>query len=562
MRAPRGQNLTLLALTTLLIALMVVTTLGISQRIRENHELNNLADAAAYTSAVVNARAFNNVAILNRLQVAYWVSMAANESLISWTGYARSMWNASYRGLRCINVSLRHPQTPTGIPPPPGSACRALFNDSSAVASAMKNRYVNFYGGGAWQSMDDLAGDETRDIQNVIGALRAQTRDVSTGPGSPVRDLLFQERRNQDIAKAIVLRSGVPGITVVPGGASAISARETGDFGITNIQECGGLQTGLCLNHEWSRTLVFAATGSRGNPFTTARTQTPPLIAGLWAEFATRNDSRFTWASTGKMGSAYWGGAMDHGAVPDATFAWGDDHGGVTTGARYDGPLGSCSPPPRAQDISTAFVKSTDLLDTGDQHWWWSDTTNSCGTGMVAEAKDPEPDKHHTVGDCTPFCPSVWIRPVGFRPSLGDPADAYGQPKAVVMLVRDSAALGVTHQPWKLHFDFKFSAAGSLFDNRGEALHGPSLGSGLVINSQGALATGMTYYHRKDAWLEHPNLLNPYWRATLVSADVDRGGMGGVNDTDVYDALSSRPTERWQGDANDSLVTMGYRGLH
>jgi hypothetical protein len=42
----------------------------------------------------------------------------------------------------------------------------------------------------------------------------------------------------------------------------------------------------------------------------------------------------------------------------------------------------------------------------------------------------------------------------------------------------------------------------------------------------GALATGIAYYHRIAArdplvWNEPPNLLNPFWRATLVPIDID-----------------------------------------
>ena len=92
---PRGQNLVLLALTMLFLALMVTMTIGLGLRIRQKHELQNLADTAAYSNAVMTARTFNNMAAINRLEVSYWVAMAADESLISWTGYARAMANGS-----------------------------------------------------------------------------------------------------------------------------------------------------------------------------------------------------------------------------------------------------------------------------------------------------------------------------------------------------------------------------------------------------------------------------------------------------------------------------------
>ncbi len=86
--------------------------------------------------------------------------------------------------------------------------------------------------------------------------------------------------------------------------------------------------------------------------------------------------------------------------------------------------------------------------------------------------------------------------------------------------------------PWQLDFKLGFAgSAATTFDNRGRVLHANSIGAGLNMASQGALATGVAYYHRKDL-LQYPNLLNPFWRATLVASDVDKGGKGRAFDND------------------------------
>lgn len=545
----RGQNLTLLALTMLLVTLMVLVTLGIAQRIRENHELNNLADAAAYSSAVVNARAFNDIAIINRLQVSYWVSMAANESLISWTSYARALWNASYRNLEQVRDSI----SPLVVPPAP---CGVVRRDAAGAANRIRTDF--FAGMTGWVAADIAAGKETRLIQSRIATLRAETRgDPADGVSFPsgMRERLFKERKDQVIARRIVTESGLSGVSVVPtvgaawpaGGAAGVSSRETGDYGLGLFVDCDDTQSGLCNGASpgnWSLSVLYAAMGTRGNPFTTSRGVVPPLVTAEWLAVDGAFPASIKFIGGIPTGSGYWSATRSHSTQPDNVFAWGDDHGSLTTTVSYNG----CT---RTEtQAAWAYVKTTDLLDTADQHDWWPDDIGANGDAPGI------PEQFHTVGDCTPLCPSVWVRQVHFHPSLNKPEDAYGQPKSQVMLVRDTSQTDAKSQPWKLDFKFGFGSVGSRFDNRGETLHASSLGGVLAIASQSAVATAMTYYHRKDMWLEHPNLLNPFWRATLVAADIDESSRADV------DGVLSRPSEQWQGGAYDALVSSGFRGLH
>ncbi|MBK7861649.1 MAG: hypothetical protein IPJ65_24145 [Archangiaceae bacterium] len=550
-RGPRGQNLALLALTMLLVTLMVLITLGIAQRIRENHELNDLADAAAYSSAVANARAFNDIAIINRLQVSYWVSMAANESLISWTSYARGLWNASIRNLDGIEGKI----SSTWLPP---TACGKVRADAHTAAQRLRASFVTAMAG--WEGADIAAGIETKDIQSVIATLRAETRgDPTDNQLFPdgMKNRLFDERKTQSLAKRIVMESGLTDVTVVPplggptGGAAGVSSREVGDYGLGLYTDCESSQTGLCNGAtpgSWSEAVVEAAMGTRGNPFTLVRGVRPPIVDAAWAQAATNLpwDSNLAFGDGTPLGSAYWSTTASGGADASPVFAWADDRGSLTTTMRSN--TGGCATP--HSTAAGAHVKTTDEIDTSDQHDWFPDDV-----GMDHD-QIGIPEKYHTVGDCTPLCPSVWVRQVHFHPARGKPEDAYGQPKSVVMLVRDTALAGTTRQPWKLDFRFFFSGAGSRFDNRGQQLHTASLGGALPIAHQGAVATAMTYYHRKDTWREYPNLLNPFWRATLVAADIDEGSR------DDLASVLSRPAEAWQGGAYDALLSAGYRGLH
>ncbi|RYZ41137.1 MAG: pilus assembly protein, partial [Myxococcaceae bacterium] len=79
------------------------------------------------------------------------------------------------------------------------------------------------------------------------------------------------------------------------------------------------------------------------------------------------------------------------------------------------------------------------------------------------------------------------------------------------------------------------------------------------LGIQTALSTGIAYYHRGRSlgvshWSEPPNLLNPYWRATLVPVDTDESGLD-----DAINALgSSSPAS---ADTIRELRRVGFRGF-
>ncbi len=526
----------LFALTLLLLVLMVTLTLGIAMRVRDNHELQTLADVSAYSSAVVNARAYNDAAILNRLQVSYWVSQAADQSLISWTGYARAMLSAAVMG--AIMDFLK--------------GCNILAFLDTVIAmydNAITNRLPD------WDNMDRAAGDESHQIQSTIAGLRDE---VDT-------DLFVRlqaERTNQQLARRLVNQGRVDGVTVMSGGPERVTTDET-------MCVAGAMDTpgrGLCRKGNWSTQMLDAAMGSRLHPFLTSRGVTPQVVVDLFNQLAVVNPQIIITAGA-PTGSGYWGpsGGPTHGNIPEGTRAWGDDHGDVTVTFKKPPPFwgffGAICPQTTTWPVS-AYVMSTEIEDDTDAHVF--------NPNFVTGLPDDIPDVHHTMGSCTPYCPSVWVSTFSFYEDSGD-GDAFGQPKSYVGLERDYRNVD---RPWDLFFNFQFSRSysGTRFDNRGRQLTGV-FSRGLDISHAVALATGMTYYHRKglrngtDLWQETPNLLNPYWRATLVPVDVDIKGdpdqmagpvMGGA---DVKTALTGA-THQWQLDSYQELYRQGFKGLH
>ena len=530
--APRGQNLVLLALTMLFLALMVTMTIGLGLRIRQKHELQNLADAAAWSNAVMTARTFNNAAAINRLEVSYWVAQAADQSLISWTSYGHALANASHNAAGEILSS----QCGRRLPPVTRNQLGRYASAVSAYITA-ENKGPRPQGG-PWSNADRAAGVESKQLQQIIVGLRAELQDQQ---GEFYRQVKTQQLTRQIVAESrqddISVVDAAPGPGGQPTGAAAVSMREVDcDFGTNAAEDLTDptpVGSGLCLRREWGRNLWQAAMGSRGHTFLTSRPQMPTKVVGRLNQIVA-NYGNLSLQMGAKGGSAYWSTRFHAtGWDQEAKDAWGDDHGSVTLNA------GACS---QTMTVS-ATLMSTDWVDPDDRHEWEPHFNND------VESKE---QLFHTMGDCTPRCPSVWVRTLGFQPSLAE-ANVWGQPKVVVALERD---LTMKKFPWELHFSFPFSATGpaSEWDGRGRQLH-TRVGNGTSIARQGALATGIAYYHRRDHWDEFPNLLNPFWRATLAPIDVDDAP------SDMGRALTGAE-HRWQRDAYQALRNVGYEGLH
>ncbi|MBX5480813.1 MAG: hypothetical protein IRZ16_03025 [Myxococcaceae bacterium] len=133
---------------------------------------------------------------------------------------------------------------------------------------------------------------------------------------------------------------------------------------------------------------------------------------------------------------------------------------------------------------------------------------------------------------------------------------AFGQPKTPILLTRATSGPGVTDDPWNLTVGFRFT---------GDA-NGPTFDMKKTANAQplAALSTGIAYYHRRcdryqdpqrrnpkrradcRSWKEAPNLLNPFWRATLVPIDIDEST-----------STDATPGSRLRNDAAGMLAATG-----
>jgi hypothetical protein len=84
---------------------------------------------------------------------------------------------------------------------------------------------------------------------------------------------------------------------------------------------------------------------------------------------------------------------------------------------------------------------------------------------------------------------------------------AWGQPKLPVLISQSTSTMA---DPFNLTVGLRFTQSGSRFDMKEAA-------SDALVSS----AAGMAYYHRRGHLGEPPNLLNPFWRATLAPMEID-----------------------------------------
>ncbi|HEX8822318.1 MAG TPA: pilus assembly protein TadG-related protein [Archangium sp.] len=524
----RGQTLVVFALTLLLLVLMVTMTLSIGMKAREKIELQTVADAAAYSNAGATARTFNSISIMNRAFVGNMVAMAGVESLISWSSYYR----ASLHGVsQAYNLPLAYyaaivlAQCPVA-----GPQCVCATQAVADITEA-KNKFEKLDQDIAkkWDALDRKAGKEALGLQ--IGSISDEQNALYT---QLEKDLLEAQLASSIVKEAN--KGGRFGEDLVALSTEAFKTVVRQE--VAGGENCGS-QGAACTRRDAGHKLhfVYAAMGSRGYSFVTGRGGAANFVFDKLKGEMPERDTLDIYTNTG---SGYFPpeGAKTHSKTVDATEAWADDHG--TIALTFNRGMAPCTPSFKGLSAPEAHVRSTHMADTGDQHQWTG--------GQDSEA----PEDVHTMGVCT-LCPGMWPAHMDYNyKNVAESGNNWGQPKLYSVIQRDYNRPEMHPDPWNLMFRFRFSPSsdGVTFDNRGIQLT-----NGLDISKATALSAGIAYYKRAGPyWREPPNFLNPFWRATLVSAQVDLQGRDDIENVlkesapfsaDVYKALSDKGYSAW-----------------
>jgi len=86
-----GQALVLACLMVLILSIAVLSTVNLGHGIYERQRLQNTADAAAYSMAALEARAFNFYAFVNRTHVSHYVTAMVWQSILSFVYFVEAM---------------------------------------------------------------------------------------------------------------------------------------------------------------------------------------------------------------------------------------------------------------------------------------------------------------------------------------------------------------------------------------------------------------------------------------------------------------------------------------
>lgn len=542
MSQPRGQTLVMFALMLLVLSLTVMVTLGIASRVHDRMEAQIAADTAAYSEAVLTARTFNAIALINRAQVGQMVAMAAEESLISWTG-------ASYGNIAALQYAVASAQASRATP---ADCAVALANLQAALTTAQANANALF------DKDDRAAGLQVLGLQGAASGLRtvqltlieslvAQLAQAKTAELPDVCPHCIHAM--PPILPSIDPKNMVKVLAQAANRQLTTPAKEGDWKSLTEVETAASLTTEGSTSDS-----VYATMGSIGDPFVNSRANGSGAFATGMRRFGAVG---FSGGSSG--GGAGFGGPEKYGdfraaeRVGTATSlaAWALDRGGSF---RFTLQCAT-STLPLFGIAKDAEVYSSDRQQTDDVHQY----------GDKRQDADPQ---GHTLGTCV-VCNGIWPFFLDYVLSSTDatkvntPDNLYGQPVLYAMLERDYSKITPRENPWSLRFDFHFTPEGASFDNGGNQA-GSKVKQGLTdpklepFTRQVVLSAGLAYYHRHGNAREPPNFFNPFWRATLIPPEVDTPA--GVNAGKGGDAVRALRIAGYgaHADALQALEKQGY----
>jgi len=509
----KGQTLVLFALLMLLLVLMVCITLNVGMRTRERMELQLATDAAAQTQAVLVARVLNQGAIMSRAAYAHIAAAAGAQSLISWSGHSRS----NLSSLRDALGDLEQQYDGAAGCNPERDAVRdaiAVIDGEGARISA------------GWAAKDEAAA---RDVLAMMGNVTALRNRMKNEWGTGLYDALMCRHIVGQQAVRDVAKLASPELQVRAQGADkSIDELAVRHCGNRQVYDAMGCPTGAAPGQSslceigGSTNAMSAPMGTR-DPFAYGRVDAAPLMkAWLQSLLAPVNPRAVVTPAAGVGGSGF--GDREGGQVVTGLAGWdfwAEDHGGTLT--LVWPPVRRCGQRTSRMPVQDSWVESNDST-LNDSHVY------SPANDSAAELS------WHDFGACN-VCPNMYPAFFDFDPQAvasGEPND-YGQPKLYAMVERDYGARA-RRAPWDLFFKFRFSA-------------GASFGAGRSGDVQAALGSSIAYYHRPGAWQEPPNLMNPFWRATLAAPDRDA----------PQRLVAAGYTEG--GEALHGLRTVGFRGV-
>ncbi len=529
-----GQVMPLAALGLFIMVMSIIATMNLGQAVYQKIRVQNAADAAAYSLAAMEARAFNFVALTNRTQIVHYNTALTLQSYLSYAGFVvsltgtmRDLANAIQSVVQTACSNLPYPANVPYCAAIGGAVAMAnLAGIFANVASQLYDILHQFIPMGveALSLFNRYAIWEMQLIRLVLVNAHLLTgvyefvtaNDSQLGWGA--KGLLLNWVINS-LLNYLEFRSAFDaGAGVNPGLVDLIVGlvnRPTRLFDYSKdppseMEEAQQVMAEL-TNASRSHRDIYNRSGM------VAVTMGWDMIAGMKMG-QTKIIAEKVRIGPEVRGIRHPSNNAKHYPVGDTLAS--DDF--LSAGA-----MGLFLAPP-----APAFVI---LLPgpTGAQR---------VGDGLYADKDGGGHYRYRSPGGTTPGAPGGWssiafapFPPRGlrrtmadrnesdhkFEPSpyfkfnaLGDRYKDYNQPSTWVFLNKhhENFQTGDNKRPWHYQFTFKHGtqSAVSLDTTIGGSR------TALLFEGINVISRGMCYYHRPGTWDEHPNFFNPFWRARLA----------------------------------------------
>jgi hypothetical protein len=521
-----GQAALVAVVGLVILAIGMYTSYNLSRAVYEKIELQNAADATAYSLATLEARTFNFIAFANRAQVANYVQMMESQSLLSYmtaveaaTGYFGDL-------VQCVEKAAGNSAgSLVGV----GAGLAALHETTIPIIDLMDEfvpKYIEVQTTKNWallivsgmyvlttslQLADggmDIAKANDPDAQNplaiqvALGVLNNASYlnaiDLN-GIGLHANSSEASKRIMTEIANASRYNGTLdahPDFTVSRGVFDILSSAIGGLGGVSG----GGARLGavidkvsalINLSHVGTSKLMQVEGGTVADLEQTGESQAEKSDLAM-ADAIVAKDTWFF--PEGFL-------SVQSGVNESLHCRYVKPTRPDLSGTRY----GCAGALPGNAGRVQALVRAGLLI------------ADMPGHGFAKKNCKREGEDDHRWG--------AFVLPGGMTPYFtfasglsGIEAEktSFNQPDVWVMLNKPPAAMALGG-PGDLEFNLKQGRYSAELDARiGE---GGLLDSG-VLRGMNAIARAQVYYHRPGAWQEPPNFFNPYWGARLAPTNV------------------------------------------
>jgi hypothetical protein len=519
MRRRKGQAMPLAALGLLIMVISIIATMNLSQAVYQKMRVQNAADSAAYSLAAMEARAFNFVALTNRVQVAHYNTALVLQSYLSYAGFVVAMSN-TVRDMLAVAKNVNDFGCSTLIPPANTPFCvgaricqiaMRIMGQLLRIAKSLYNvlHWLVKEGVDAISRFNKFAIWEMQFLRlflvnaHLLTGMYEFVEANDDEMGLKSENIWFNVLLNA-VFNSLEFRS------VFDKGAGMNPFALDAIFGFTshlreykNSPNADGVKEARAVMAE----MINA---SRNNEEIYDRSGYV-IAASIGAIFGE------------KMGQTK---VVDEGDVGPEVAQIRD------TGQYIDGAdtLASDDFVERAIGViggpGVAILTGSDRLgdgmyadDDGGEHYRYRESGTSPGGpgGMgdviffpfpssvtdTFETESSSEGKHNFR--LAPF--------FKFKPN-GDPTADYGQPSTWIFLNKshEDFQTGDNEKPW--HYDFDFTHGALPTASLDTTIGGER--NSFMFEGLNVVSRGMVYYHRPDCWDEHPNFFNPFWRARLA----------------------------------------------